>query len=110
MTEHGSANRFVRSWRGKERAYKVFWFYAVPINLVFYVLGAIAGYVAATNPAVSMLILVAAPVYLVFLAWFCVSLWRCAFNVGWSGWGYLSRGWVALVVVGIGAQLFSVIA
>lgn len=92
MSEHNSTLWFVRSWRGHEPAYKVFWFYGVPINLIFYVLGAIVGYMAATNPQVVSLVLIAAPIYLVFIVWFCVSLWRCAFNVGWKGWGYLSRG------------------
>jgi hypothetical protein len=30
-----------------------------------------------------------------------VSLWNCAFNVEWRGWGYAARVLVAFPIVGV---------
>jgi hypothetical protein len=109
MSEQHSSNWVLDSWRGLAPAYKVLWYYAVPINLCFFASGIVAGYFAATYPALSLLVLIVAPFYLGFMAWFCVALWRCAFNVSWKGWGYTSRAWVSLVAVGIAMQVVRVV-
>ena len=35
---------------------------------------------------------------IIYVVWVLVSLWRCAFNVKWNGWGYLTR--VVVLVMG----------
>lgn len=105
MSDPQVSNWILDSWRGKVPAYKVFWFYAVPTSSAFLISGVIAGYLAASYPSVSLLILVLGPLFLVFTLWFCVSLWRCAFNTSWVGWGYISRAWVLLTAIGTLMQL-----
>ena len=105
MNEDSPNSWIVDSWRGKSPAYKVFWVYAVSINLLFSVSGVAAGYFSAFYSWISYIGFLIAPLYLIFIVWFCLSLWRCAFNVDWSGWGYLSRVLVALVAAGTLNQL-----
>ncbi len=109
MTEDNSNSWLIDSWRGRSPAYKVFWVYAVPINILLFISGVAAGYFASSHPWITSFVFVVGPLYLIFLVWFCVSLWRCAFNVGWSGWGYLSRAWVTFVATGTLLKLFQIV-
>jgi hypothetical protein len=36
-----------------------------------------------------------------FGAFVLISIWRCAWNTGWKGWGYISRTFVAAIVIGL---------
>lgn len=84
-----------RCWRGQERLYKVFWVYGLLLNLPFFAVGVAAGYLH-----MPLLLVPLVPVYVAYLVWVLVSMWRCAFNSSWSGWAYLGRAWVVFACVG----------
>ena len=86
----GGAGRF---WRGEDRLWKAFWLLWV---MGWWAVGTIAiliqnsgGLPAYVGPAVIIL----------YMIWAGVGVWRCAFNVGWRGWAYVSRGIVVVVFV-----------
>lgn len=88
-----------RSWHGAERLWKVYWLYGVLggalVQLVVTVLGKMA----------TPLAIGGAIFYFVFVIWNLVSIWRCAWNCGWQGWGYIVRILViaapVLIIVGL---------
>ena len=98
VADNGSSSNILKAWRGQAAAFEVFWVFAFPFNLAFFATGFIAGYFATRHPWLSYIVFIAGPLYCLFLVWFCVSLWRCAFNADWAAWGYLSRAWVILLV------------
>lgn len=105
MSEVTTQNWVVTSWRGDMPLSRMFWRYAVPINLVFFAGGAAVGYLANDYPKAAYAVFLAGPLLVIFTVWFCVSLWRCAFNTAWSGWAYLARAWSVLVAYGLVVQL-----
>ena len=105
MSSTEATNWITSSWKGDQPAYKVFWVYAVPINLAFFITGLVAGVAAGSIPQVSLLVFLVAPLYLIFTVWFCVSLWRCAYNADWDGWAWIARAWVIIVGVGMFIQI-----
>jgi len=94
---------FVQSWKGQERLYKVFWVYGFGINLVFFIIGVVAGFLQAP-----VILLPLVPLYIAFIVWLLVAMWRCAQNVGWTGWTYLARTWVLLTSTGFVIKIFQV--
>ena len=91
------------AWQGHEKIWKVFWIYHVLVSVSVGI--ALESYLNAflwkAGLAVSVAFLIAA---LVWVVWCYVSLWRCAFNSRWSGWGYIVRAYVVLNVVWLGLQ------
>ena len=93
-------SRIVRSaWSGQAPLWKAFWLYFVlglhiGITVVAYVVG-LEGlpYLAAW--------IVIAPV----AVWASVSVWRCASNARWRGWGYIARTAVVVQMLGVGIHL-----
>jgi hypothetical protein len=87
------------AWNGDTHLWKAFWLYSL-MGLNSGVL--IAGYVFG---------LVGIPYFAVWIAiapvavWAAVSVWRCAFNSRWQGWGYLARAVLIVQLLGIGAGL-----
>jgi len=88
-----SGDDFVtRAWTGRERLWKVYWIY-----------GALAG--VGLLLVLRMLLAVGMPQLLMFAivapyqVWLVVSTWRCAFNAGWRGWGYIARFLTVVSVV-----------
>lgn len=37
--------------------------------------------------------------YIVYIVFVCVSIWRCAWNTSWKVWGYLARSIVIISVI-----------
>jgi hypothetical protein len=97
--------RLARSWHGQETLFQTFWVYGVLINAIFFACGVAAGYLR--MPA---LLTPLAPLYIAYMVWLMVSLWRCAFNAKWRGWDYLARVWVVLVSIGIMLQIGTVVS
>ena len=91
--------RVRRAWNGDTRLWKAFWLYFV-LGLNFGVL--IAGYVFGLVgfPYFAVWIVIAPAV-----VWAAVSVWRCAFNSRWRGWGYIARAVLIVQLLGIGAGL-----
>ena len=44
---------------------------------------------------------VGALIALPFAVFALIAIWRCAWNTGWQGWGYISRIFVVAVLVGV---------
>ena len=89
-----------RYWRGEERLWKAFW--------LLWVLGwwaistiAILFQKAGDLPAYS-----AALIILLYMLCAGAGVWRCAFNVGWRGWGHIARGVVVIFILLVVAGLF----
>jgi len=87
------------AWNGDTPLWKAFWLYFV-LGLNFGVL--IAGYVFGLVgiPSFAVWIVIAPAV-----VWAAVSVWRCAFNARWRGWGYIARVVLIVQLVGVGAGL-----
>ena len=93
------------SWNGNERLWKVFWIY----NWLFGAAFDLAWQVAEPRlPVAAQAVL--GLLALVWAVWVLVSLWRCAFNSSWRGWGYIVRGFVVVCVLAtilvVGAEFF----
>jgi len=76
----------IRSWRGQQPLWKVFWLYGVAtsgVMITFYVLGFYLDHVALHQ----VLLLCFAP----YTAWILVSVWRCANNTEERIWGSFAR-------------------
>ena len=75
-------------WEGKASLASAYWLIGVVGSIVFGVLFKLL----ASSPAI----------FLVTIAWFpyiifaMVSIWRCAWNANWRGWGYIARTIVVL--------------
>jgi len=94
---------FVQSWKGQERLYKLFWVYGFGINLVFFIIGVVAGILQAP-----LILLPFVPLYVAFIVWLLVAMWRCAHNVSWTGWTYVARAWVLLASTGFVIKIFQI--
>jgi hypothetical protein len=83
------------AWIGRQKLWKVFWLYGVSLG------AAIALILSQIQSSSAITFL---PVYVFAVCWWfwvSVSLWNCAFNVEWRGWGYAARVLVAFPIVGV---------
>ncbi len=73
------------AWQGQTPLWKVFWLYnflgSVIIGLILNVL------IPSHGARWFIGVLVGVPFY----GWSLVSLWRCAYNTKWVGWGHIAR-------------------
>ena len=92
-----SANLACRIWCGEERLWKVYWLVAI---LGGWGLSTIVGGLARANFLNDFLGLALLAVYAIYCG---VGVWRCAFNVQHSIWGYAAR-----TVIGVSAIYFVV--
>jgi len=97
------ARGFVRSaWSGDAPLWKAFWLY--------FVMGLTSGVLIAG----CLFGLVGIPCFAVWIViapagvWAAVSVWRCAFNSRWRGWGYLARAVLIMQLLGIGVWLVAI--
>ncbi len=105
-----------RARKGEERLWRVFWLYNV---LGVLLLGLIEKFCQAfliaaerdNQSYIGMTIFygVVAILFFPYIVWALASLWRCAFNTGWKGWGYLGRAYVVWWGVGFIAIVVSII-
>ncbi len=86
--------RIKRAWRGEEPLWKVFWVYGFLGGIVLGFVKAIIENSILGMPGIILYWIV----YIAYLIWNTVSQWRCAFNAGWRGWGYIVR---ALIILGL---------
>lgn len=100
----------MKARNGEERLWIVFWLYNVLGIFLFRILFALLDIVLTEkNARMGMLIFACVFVVLVivYFIWALASLWKCAFNVGWKGWGYLGRAYVVWCVFSFfGSLLF----
>ncbi len=90
-----------RARNGEERLWRVFWIYNILGVSLFLLIEKFcqAFLIAAENnnrSYIGMTIFMGVIVILSipYIIWALTSLWRCAFNTGWKGWGYLGRAYV----------------
>ncbi len=93
-----------RSWRGEEKLSRVFWLYYVLGEFIlflflFLIVFLISKVVTSVPPFLIFLIYVIPG--LGYFIWIFVSLWRCAFNSNWKGWGYFIRTWEVTIVISL---------
>ncbi len=82
-----------KSWDGEERLWVVFWLWGVAVPIVLY---GIAYYVSGFIPSLGYVFDVVLGIgYAVFMM---VSLWRCAFNIGWKWLGYVNRFFACMYI------------
>jgi hypothetical protein len=86
-----SPQSLLAHWKGRARLSSAFWFLWVLGNFAFAIAKRIVG--GEEGAAIGAVVSLIWIPYLVFAA---VSVWRCAFNTGWKGWGYLARGTVVV--------------
>lgn len=84
--------------KGKEKLWKVFWLWFVAVWCVLGILFEFLAPYALTNDTfmhywLQWVFLV----LMVYMVWILMSLWHCAFNATWKGWGYLVRLTVIMV-------------
>jgi len=90
-----------RAWGGEVRLWKVFWLYFVlALEGAIVVVGYLIGLFGLPYLALWAVI---APL----AVWAAVSVWRCAFNAGWRGWGYLARIFVVVQMLFVGIHIIS---
>ena len=97
-------------WRGGERLWKVFWLFGVVgAAAVGYVVGQVEGLVRSSPMWIGVGVIfwgLVAAASVAYQVWAYVSIWRCAFNVGWKGWGAIAR---ALAVLGALGTIFAIV-
>lgn len=102
------------SWRGEERTWKVFWLYYVLFSFLIMIVYTPKVIMESQGVALSVTVhaaysLTLLIVLVVWLVWIVVSLWRCAFNNEWKGWGYLLRGMLIVQLAYIIREVISLI-
>ena len=99
---------FKNAWKGEAKLWKVFWLMGLllaAISIVFFLL-------------LTPLMFISPYAYMgIFVAWIFVvngfqltANWRCAFNCGWKGWGYIVRTFVVLGVIGMIFNIFATVS
>jgi len=78
-------------WNGRASLVSAYWIIGVLGGLIFYVLFKVVG----SSPVGDLIFLLWIP-YIIFAL---VSIWRCAWNTNWKGWGYIARAVVLLSAV-----------
>jgi len=92
-------DRIKRAWCGDEKLWVVFWIYGVIPNSLFVICSQSAIHFPDTSLSKFGIAPVLLTVLLTYLVWSLVSIWRCAFNTKWLGWGYIARTIVILEVI-----------
>jgi hypothetical protein len=94
---------FARAARGSERLYKVFWLLWVPFVILTILARRFAAELAPNGIGRSS----AWPEYIAFIAfgiaaaWLLVAIWKCAPNVKFRIWFWLSRVYVVIQFLGL---------
>jgi len=96
-----SLDAFRSGWDGSARLWKIFWVYGAVVGTAIGIGVDLASRVLST----SQLFVIAVPV-LSWALWLTVSLWRCAFNSSWRGWGHGVR---AAIVLGVAAVVVALV-
>lgn len=91
------------AWKGEAKLWKVFWLMGLLIAVLTVILMMVLTPLLFISPYAYI------GIYIVwtFLAqgFILIADWRCAFNCGWKGWGYIVRTLVVLGAIGTLASL-----
>jgi hypothetical protein len=80
-------NIFSNLWNGKSPLWVAYWIWGVLVGNI------LAFLLIATLGVFGFLI------FMPYAIWSTVSIWRCAFNTNWIGWGYIARTLVVIVFI-----------
>ncbi len=79
-------------WRGEPRAWKLFWLWGVLypclLTIPMFIFGALTKF-----PLITDIFMV------LYVPFWCVAMWRGAFNLNWTIFGYVCRLWVIFSVL-----------
>ena len=95
-------NQIKAAWKGDEKLWKVFWVFFLPVAIPLGIARGFAGWFLIQYESLVFAVLI-------WAVWVYVSLWRCAFNARWPGWGYIIRAFVILVIAWVGMNIADVV-
>ena len=95
-------NQIKAAWKGDEKLWKVFWVFFLPVAIPLGIARFFAGWYVIQYESLVFAVLI-------WAVWVYVSLWRCAFNARWPGWGYIIRAFVILVIAWVGMNIADVV-
>ena len=87
-----------KAWQGGERLWKVFWVYYLLVAVLIGFGSGLAVWLDFQFPGLASLAALFGVAVFIWVIWAYVSLWRCALNVQWLGWGYIVRAFVVAQV------------
>ena len=91
-------------WGGKASLASAYWLLGGLGNLVLTVIyKLIATQESLLLNSISLLI------YIIYSVFTSISIWRCAWNTSWKGWGYIARAFIAIGAIGAVVGLFTII-
>ena len=86
--------KIVDHWNGRARLASAFWLLGV---IGLHLLSFFINLVAARGHPIATVVCVI--VWLSYYIFALVSIWRCAWNTVWKGWGYIARAYVISIPV-----------
>jgi hypothetical protein len=93
--------------QGRPQSLRAHWQGRASLASAYWLIGVLGGIVVSTLLTLAVTLVDSTLVHLlVLLAWITydifalVSIWRCAWNTSWKGWGYMARAVVLLGVLG----------
>jgi len=96
----GGFPSFRSYWDGKASLAKAYWLLGWLGNIVLATVYKIIAAQESLILDVSFLLFYAA-----YFTFTCISVWCCAWNTSWKGWGYLARFMVVLGAIGFATEL-----
>ena len=94
-----NVNGFQESWNGRVTLWRVYWLYFFILSTAMFMA---AEWLFDLRP---WLEIPAIALFLVYLSWVSVSLWRCAYNSSWPGWAIAARLTVVIYAAAIALGL-----
>jgi hypothetical protein len=91
-------------WKGKASLASAYWILGFLGNLVLTVIYKLIA--VQESSLLNSIFLLISTTYSVFT---CISIWRCAWNTSWKGWGYIARAFIAIGAIGAVAGLLTTI-
>jgi hypothetical protein len=91
-------------WNGKASLASAYWILGFLGNLVLTVIYKLIA--VQESSLLNAILLLISATYSVFT---CISIWRCAWNTSWKGWGYIARAFIAIGAIGAVVGLFTII-
>lgn len=79
--------------KGYAKLWKIFWIYGFLLGLI---IGCIVILIAQSSPGI---VIPVGILMFFYVAWWSISMWRCAFNVDTHAMGYVARGVAVLVFI-----------
>lgn len=90
---------FLRAWKCEARLWPVFWLMGFVTVLPMIIGMPIIQLAFHSTPKTALGITI---LWILFLqGFYCLCVWKCAFNCGWHGWAYIARVLTVLMLLGV---------